>query len=73
MERFLFNRSTFLLNKKLAHAIIKIHSIEVFLNVALKFLNDTFGINYGDHLIITFNSVDELLNSLLEVIWTEAV
>ncbi|WFR57257.1 VOC family protein [Anaerocolumna sp. AGMB13025] len=47
--------------KKIAHAIIKIHGTEVFLNDALKFINDTFDINCGAHLIITFNSVDELL------------
>ncbi|MDF2536971.1 MAG: hypothetical protein K0R18_3133 [Bacillales bacterium] len=47
--------------KKIAHAIMKIHGIEVFLNDALKFLYDTFGINCGAHLTITFNSVDELL------------
>jgi uncharacterized glyoxalase superfamily protein PhnB len=49
--------------KKIAHAIMKIDGIEVFLNDALEFLNDTFGINCGAHLIITFNSVEELLVS----------
>lgn len=47
--------------KKIAHATMKIHGIEVFLNDALKFLNDTFDINCGTHLTITFNLVDELL------------
>jgi uncharacterized glyoxalase superfamily protein PhnB len=47
--------------RKIAHAIMKIHGIEVYLNDALKFLNDTYGMNCGAHLIITFNSVDELL------------
>ncbi len=48
--------------KNIAHAVMKIHGIEVFLNDAQKFLNDTFGINGSAHLIITFNTVDELLS-----------
>ena len=48
--------------KKIAHAIIKIHGTKVFLNDALNFLNDTFGVNCNAHLVITFNSVDELLD-----------
>ena len=47
--------------KKIAHAIMKIHGREVFLNDALKLLNDKYDIKCGAHLIITFNTVDELL------------
>ncbi|HBL84661.1 MAG: hypothetical protein A2Y17_11035 [Clostridiales bacterium GWF2_38_85] len=47
--------------KKIAHAVMNIHGTEVYLNDALKFLNDTFGISCGVHLTITFNTVDELL------------
>ncbi len=47
--------------EKIAHATMNIHGIEIFLNDALKFLTDTFGVSCGVHLTITFNSVDELL------------
>ncbi len=46
---------------KIAHAIMKIHGTEIFLNDALKFMKDTFAINCGAHLIITFSTPDELL------------
>ena len=47
--------------EKIAHAVMIIHGTEVFLNDALKFLNDTFGVSCGVHLIIKFNAVDELI------------
>jgi uncharacterized glyoxalase superfamily protein PhnB len=47
--------------KKIAHAAMNIHGTEVFLNDALKFLNDTYGVGCSVHITITFNTVDELL------------
>lgn len=47
--------------EKIAHATMNIHGTKIFLNDALKFLNDTFGVSCGVHLTITFNAVDELL------------
>ena len=48
--------------KKIAHAIMKIHGIKVFINDAQEFLKDTLGVNCSAHLIITFKSIDELLD-----------
>ena len=47
--------------KNIAHAAMVIYGTKVFLNDALKFLNDTFGNILGaTHLMITFDTVDEL-------------
>jgi PhnB protein len=48
--------------KKIAHASMTIHGTTVFLNDALKFLNDKFGnINCAVHLTVTFKTTAELL------------
>ena len=48
--------------KRIAHAALSIHGTEIFLNDGFEFFSDTFG-NRGcsGHLVITFNTVDELL------------
>ena len=49
--------------KRIAHAAMNIHGGEIFLNDGLEFFNDTFGrMDCSGHLVITFNTVDELLN-----------
>ena len=48
-------------NGKIAHAAMNIHGAEVFFNDALRFLNDTFDVSCGMHLVITFKTTDELL------------
>ena len=48
--------------KRIAHAAMTIHGREIFLNDGLEFLRELFGnMDCSGHLIVTFNTVDELL------------
>ena len=48
-------------DNKIRHAEMIIHGQKVFLNDAKQFISDRFGIDYGAHLILTFNTPEELL------------
>jgi len=48
-------------DNKIRHAEMTIHGQKVFLNDAKKFIDDTFGIDCGVHLILTFSTPEELL------------
>jgi len=46
---------------KISHAEIAIHGQKVYLNDANEYINNEFGIDSATHLILTFNTTEELL------------